>query len=113
MGRALAAKAEKFVKGSGNVFADLGLSNADELAIETELLRKIVDGLRSRDLSQRQAAKVLGIDHPKVSALMRGRIEGFSIARMFRLLNALDMDVEIRVRPKPRSRSHGRSSVAA
>jgi predicted XRE-type DNA-binding protein len=101
------------VKGSGNVFADLGLANADDLAIETELLRRIVDCLRSRALSQRQAAKVLGIDQPKVSALMRGHIEGFSIARMFRLLNALDMDVEIRVRPKPRSRSHARSRVAA
>jgi len=113
MGRAIARKPENFVKGSGNVFADLRLTNSDDLAVETELLRRIVDCLRARALSQRQAAKILGIDQPKVSALMQGRVEGFSVARMFRLLNALDMDVEIRVRPKPRSRSHARSRVAA
>ena len=113
MGRTTTGQPEKFVKSSGNVFADLRLPNADELAVETELLRRIVDCLRARGLSQRQAARILGIDQPKVSALMRGRVEGFSVARMFRLLNALDMDVEILVRPKPRSRAHGRSRVAA
>jgi predicted XRE-type DNA-binding protein len=77
MGRTTTGEPEKFVKGSGNVFADLRLPNADELAVETELLRRIVDCLRARGLSQRQAARILGIDQPKVSALMRGRVEGF------------------------------------
>jgi predicted XRE-type DNA-binding protein len=113
MGRAIARKPERFLKSSGNVFADLRLPNPDELAVETELLRRIVECLRARGLSQRKAANILGIDQPKVSALMRGRLEGFSVARLFRLLNALDMDVEIRVRPKPRSRPSARSMVAA
>jgi predicted XRE-type DNA-binding protein len=113
MGRAAARKTQEFINGSGNVFEDLGLANADELALETELLRRIINCLRARDLSQRQAGKILGIDQPKVSALMNGRVDGFSVTRLFRLLNALDMDVDIRVRPKPRTRSHARSKVAA
>jgi predicted XRE-type DNA-binding protein len=113
MGRAAARKTQEFINGSGTVFEDLGLANADELALETELLRRIINCLRARDLSQRQAGKILGIDQPKVSALMNGRVDGFSVTRLFRLLNALDMDVDIRVRPKPRTRSHARSKVAA
>jgi predicted XRE-type DNA-binding protein len=113
MGRATAGKPEEFVMGSGNVFEDLGLANAYELALETELLRRIIDCVRARNLSQRAAARILGIDQPKISALMNGRIEGFSVTRLFRLLNALDMDVDIRVRPKPKSRSRARSKVAA
>ena len=113
MGRATARKPREFIKGSGNVFEDLGLANADELALETELLRRIIECIRLRGMSQRQAAKLLGIDQPKVSALMNGRLDGFSVTRLFRLLNALDMDVDIRVRPKPKSRSHARSKVAA
>ncbi len=103
MGDASAREA-KWVKGSGNVFADLGFANADELAIETELLRRIVAIVHQRKLSQRAAARVLGIDQPKVCALMNGKTRGYSIARMIRFLAALDQDVEIRIRPKPRSR---------
>jgi predicted XRE-type DNA-binding protein len=107
------ARAEKWVKGSGNVFADLGFANADELAIETELLRRIVAIVHQRKLSQRAAARVLGIDQPKVCALMNGKTRGYSIARMIRFLAALDQDVEIRIRPKPRSRLRAVVRVAA
>lgn len=113
MGRAAPRKTQEFIKGSGNVFEDLGLGNPDELALETELLRRIIECVRVRRLSQRQAGKILGIDQPKVSALMNGRVNGFSVTRLFRLLNALDLDVNIRVHPKPRTRSHARSKVAA
>ena len=107
------ARAEKWVKGSGNVFADLGFGNADDLAIETELLRRIIAIIRERDLSQRAAARVLGIDQPKVCALMNGRTRGYSIARMIRFLAALDQDVEIRITPKPLSRKRAVVRVAA
>jgi predicted XRE-type DNA-binding protein/phage-related protein len=107
------SRAEKWVKSSGNVFADLGFANADELSVETELLRRIIAIVRERNLSQRAAARVLGIDQPKVCALMNGRTRGYSIARMLRFLAALDQDVEIRIRPKPRSRSRALVRVAA
>ena len=107
------ARAEKWVKSSRNVFADLGFANADELAIETELLRRIIAIVHQRKLSQRAAARVLGIDQPKVCALMNGKTRGYSIARMIRFLAALDQDVEIRIRPKPRSRPRAVVRVVA
>src|SRR3954462_6876595 len=84
---------------SGNVFADLGLKNPEELHAKAELVQRISDIIAERKLTQARAAKVLGIDQPKVSALLKGKLEGFSIDRLFRFLNALGRDVEISVRP--------------
>src|SRR3954453_20144730 len=84
---------------SGNVFADLGLKNPEELLAKAELVQRISDIIAERKLTQARAAKVLGIDQPKVSALLRGKLDGFSIDRLFRFLNALGRDVEISVRP--------------
>lgn len=89
---------------SGNVFADLGLPNPEEMLIKAELARQISEIIIQQHLTQIEAAELLGIDQPKVSALMRGKLTGFSIERLFRLLNALGRDVEIVVKPKPRSR---------
>ena len=88
---------EKWLKGSGNVFADLGFANAAELAIETELLRRIIAIIRERKLSQRAAARVLGVDQPKVCALMNGKTRGYSIARRIfsgRILRAQQFQAE-------------------
>jgi predicted XRE-type DNA-binding protein len=85
---------------SGNVFADLGLPNPDEMLVKAELARKISNAITARHITQAEAAELLGIDQPKVSALMRGRLTGFSLERMFRFLNAFEIDVEIRVKPK-------------
>jgi predicted XRE-type DNA-binding protein len=87
------------VESNGNVFADLGLKNPEELLAKAELVQRISDVIAERKLTQASAAKVLGIDQPKVSALLRGRLDGFSIERLFRFLNALGKDVEITVRP--------------
>src|SRR3954453_1653755 len=84
---------------SGNVFADLGLKNPEELLAKAELVQRISDIISERKLTQARAAKLLGIDQPKVSALLKGKLEGFSIDRLFRFLNALGRDVEISVRP--------------
>jgi predicted XRE-type DNA-binding protein len=84
---------------SGNVFADLGLNNSGEMLAKAELVRRICDIIAERKLTQTKAASLLGIDQPKISALMRGRLDGFSIDRLFRFLNALGRDVEIVVRP--------------
>jgi predicted XRE-type DNA-binding protein len=88
---------------SGNVFADLGLKNPEELLAKAELVQRIVDIIAERKLTQVRAAKLLGIDQPKVSALLRGKLDGFSTDRLFRFLNALGRDVEIVIRPAKHS----------
>lgn len=89
---------------SGNVFADLGIAEPEETLAKAELARRISRILRQRHLTQQQAADLLGIDQPKISALMRGRLAGFSLDRLLRFLTALDRDVEIVIKRKPRSR---------
>src|SRR4029078_13087819 len=84
---------------SGNVFADLGLKNPEELLAKAELVQRIAEIIAERKLTQGRAAKLLGVDQPKVSALLRGKLEGFSTDRLFRFLNALGRDVEIVIRP--------------
>lgn len=91
---------------SGNVFADLDLAEPEELLTKAELVRQICAAIRERGLAQAQAAEVLGVDQPKVSALLHGHLAGFSIERLLRFLLALDRDVEIAVRPKRADRAH-------
>lgn len=86
-------------QGSGNVFADLGLPNPDLALAKAELVQRIRDLLAERSLTQVEAAKLLGLDQPKVSALVRGRVAGYSIDRLFRFLNALGQQVEIKIKP--------------
>ncbi|ALB43341.1 MAG: helix-turn-helix domain-containing protein [Dolichospermum sp.] len=89
---------------SGNVFADLGLSNPEERLLKAELVRKISEIITNLNLTQVQAAEILGIDQPKVSLLIRGRLSGFSTDRLMNYLNKLGSDVEITVKPKPENR---------
>jgi predicted XRE-type DNA-binding protein len=89
---------------SGNVFADLELPDADELLAKAELARTIRRVIERRELTQTAAARLLGTTQPKVSDLFRGRLDGFSMERLYRFLNALGQDVRIVIRPKPRSR---------
>jgi predicted XRE-type DNA-binding protein len=85
--------------GSGNVFADLGVPRPDVALAKAKLVQQLRDAVTARGLTQAKAATLLGLDQPKVSALMRGRTDGFSIDRLFRFLNALGRHVEITVRP--------------
>jgi predicted XRE-type DNA-binding protein len=101
----------EFQMGSGNVFADLGRPDAEEMLVKAELVHQISSIVRHRHLTQVQTAEILGISQPKVSELLRGNLRGFSLERIARFLTALGRDVEIRVKPKPRSRSAGRMSV--
>lgn len=98
---------------SGNVFADLGLPDADELLAKARIVYRICDIIEERRLTQEQAAKILGVDQPKISALMRGKLSGISTDRLFRFLNALDRDVEIVIKKKPRSRPRAQVRVLA
>lgn len=95
----------EYTESSGNVFADLGLPDAAELQAKADLAIQISRIIEERGLTQAEAAEILGIDQPKVSALVRGRLSGFSMERLYRFLNALGRDIEIVVRPKPRTKS--------
>jgi predicted XRE-type DNA-binding protein len=96
---------------SGNVFADLGLPNPEELLAKATLVLKISEIIKGRHLSQAEAAKVLGTTQPKVSNLMNGRLQGFSMERLLRFLNALDRDVQIVVKRRSRSRKRAKFTV--
>ena len=97
--------------GSGNVFADIGLPEPDEELTKAQLASHIRQAIKRKRLTQVAAAAHMGIDQPKVSALLNGRLANFSSDRLMRLLTALGQDVEITVRAKPRSRAHGRIRV--
>jgi predicted XRE-type DNA-binding protein len=97
----------KVEKSSGNVYEDLGFTEASTELAKAELARRISEVIEQRGLTQAEAAKVLGVDQPKVSALARGRLGGFSTERLFKFLNALDREVEIVVRPVRRKHSAG------
>jgi predicted XRE-type DNA-binding protein len=87
--------------GSGNVYADLGYENPEEMLLKAQLVRLLSQAIKAKGLNQYQAAEVLGIDRPKVSALVRGQFWGYSLERLFRFLNAFDLDVEVSVKSKP------------
>ena len=99
----MSTKADHTV-GSGNVFADLGLPNAEEMLAKAELAQKITSVIARRRLTQAEAAKLLGVNQPKVSALKRGRLSGFSLERLVRFLILLGRDVEIVVKERRRPR---------
>jgi predicted XRE-type DNA-binding protein len=87
--------------GSENPFAALDLPDADVRLAKAELSRLIHRVLQERKLTQAQAATLMGIAQPDVSELVRGRVRRFSLERLERFLNALDLDVTIRVTPRP------------
>jgi predicted XRE-type DNA-binding protein len=109
----MSANTPEHTKSSGNVFEDLGFEDSDELLAKAALVAQIASVINHRHLTQEQAAKILGTGQPKVSALLAGKLDGFSIERLIRYLNALDRDVQILVSPKPRSRQRATVQVAA
>ncbi|WP_010598956.1 helix-turn-helix domain-containing protein [Rickettsiella massiliensis] len=103
----------ELTKSSGNVFSDIGLPNSDKYLAKAELARQINHIISKRSLKQIDAAKVLGVDQPKISSLSCGRLDDFSIERLIDFLNKLDRDVEIIVKKKPTKRKdHGHLLVA-
>jgi predicted XRE-type DNA-binding protein len=104
---------ESISRGTGNVFADLGFPDAGERQAKRRLAYALNQVLDRRQLSQAEAAKVLGVSQPKISALRNYKLAGFSVERLMNLLTALDQDIEITIRKKPRSRKVARISVVA
>jgi predicted XRE-type DNA-binding protein len=93
------------------VFADLALPEPEEELTKAQLASHIRQIIKRRRLTQISAAALMGIDQPKVSALLNGRVANFSSERLMRLLTALGHDVEIVVSTKPRNRARGRIKV--
>jgi predicted XRE-type DNA-binding protein len=95
---------------SGNVFADLGLPNSDELMLKAELASQIDDLISARQLTETEAAELLGVDRSTLSALRRSKLSAFSTECLFRFLNALGSNVEIRIiadsKPNVQAQTH-------
>lgn len=95
-----------------NIFADLGLEDADEMVTRSDLMSEVVNLIQKSGLTQREIAEILGISAPKVSALMTGKINDFSNETLINYLALLGCNVEIRITPKHRvSRSVKRGGV--
>ncbi len=99
-------------RSSGNVFADLGVPDAEAHLVKAELVSRIDEIVRRRRLTQARAAQLLGLSQPDVSRLLRGHFRDFSVERLLRLLMTLGRDVEIVIR-KPRTRRRGRLRIDA
>jgi len=99
-------------QGSTNALADLGFDDAEEVSIKVQIAVRINEIVKKRHLKQTDAAALLGVGQPKVSALKNYQLDGFSIERLFGFLTCLDRDVEIVIRKKSRSRGKGRVIVA-
>ena len=101
--------ARDYLKGSGNVFADLALPHPEQELLKARLTLQIYRNIKARHLTQAQAGEILGIKQPHVSLLVRNRSGNFSVERLMDFLTALGHDVEIRVRRT--RRPHGQMSV--
>jgi predicted XRE-type DNA-binding protein len=98
--------------GSGNVFADLGVAEPEEELAKAQPASHIRAAIGRRKLTRAQAAALMGLDQPKVAALMNGRLTGFSSDRLLRCLTALGQDVDIVVRGRAKGDAHRRLRVA-
>ena len=101
----------KLEESSGNVFADLAIDMPEEMLAKARIAQLIVQIVTKSHMTQKEAAEVLGLTQPKVSLIMNGRLEGFSLERLIMTMTALDRDVEIRIRKKPRTREHAHLNV--
>jgi len=106
-------KAIPVIRGSGNVFADLGFGQPEEELTKAKLASLIRQVIERNHLTQVSAGELMGIDQPKVSALLNGRLSNFSSERLMRLLTALGQDVKITVKAKPLGRERARIQVVA
>lgn len=100
-----------FEESSGNVYADLGLADAEEMLVKAQLASKIGEIIKSRRWTQQQAADVLGMTQPKLSNLVRGQFRGVSEAKMLECLAKLGRDIKIVVGPARRSTKPGHVEV--
>lgn len=97
--------------GSGNVYADLGYEDSDEMLVKAQLVSKIAEIIQRKGFTQVEAAKLLGLTQPKVSAMLRGQFRGFSERKLIDCLTSLGRDVQIVIREAPQRRTGGKLTV--
>ena len=102
----------EFEQSSGNMFADLGLPDADKLQIKSGLVGEISNAIRKLELTQEQAARRMGIVQPKVSGMLRGDFSGLSERKLMDCLNRLGYDIEIHVKPTGHPVGHLKLAIA-
>jgi predicted XRE-type DNA-binding protein len=107
-----AAKTVEIELSSGNVFADLGLPNAEQLKIKSGLVIEIARAVRRLGLTQAEAARQMGISQPKVSGLMRGDFANLSESKLMECLNRLGYDIEIKLTPADEPVGHRTLAIA-
>ncbi len=105
-------RAARVEEGSSNVYADLGYANSEGMLVKAELTAKIAEIIRRKALTQTDAARILGLTQPKVSALLKGQFRGISEHRLLECLTRLGRDVHIVIKPAPRSRTNGRLTLS-
>ena len=98
-------------EGSGNVYRDLGFPDSDEMLVKAQLVSKIREIIRSKGLTQMEAAKILGLPQPKLSGILRGQFRGVSERKLIDCLTRLGRDVEIVVKDTSRRRAGGKLTV--
>jgi predicted XRE-type DNA-binding protein len=101
--RKATSRGEKVQTSSGNVFTDLGFADSEERLLKAKLAGKIAQLIAERTWTQSQTAERIGLDQPKVSRLLRGQLSGFSVDRLFAVLNRLGHSVEVRISAKARA----------
>lgn len=105
-------KAKKnFTESSGNVFADLEIKEPEEMMAKAQIVYHISQIISHRHMTQKEAAEQLGLTQPKVSNIMAGRLEGFSLEKLISLMMKLNRDVEIVIKKKPRTREQANLNV--
>lgn len=98
-------------EGSGNVFADLGFPDAEERLFKAQLTFEIAQLIKKKGMTQAEVARRTGLDQPKVSRLLNGRLPGFSLDRLIAILNRLGHSVEVRISVKERAPEKSRTRV--
>ncbi len=105
-------KKSEFFEGSGNVYADLGIENAEEMQAKAKLAAEIHRIMKDRGLTQQKTAKLLGTTQAKMSDVVRGQFHSFTIDRLLKMLLDLGQDVQITYRPKQKSHDHASLTVS-
>jgi len=95
---------ERWYRGSGNVFADIGVPNPELALLKAQVAIAIEQAIDRKGITQREAGDVMGIPSSKVSNIVCGRIRGYSLDRLFTYLQKLDVDIEVKMKAKPKRR---------
>ena len=101
----------KIHRGSGNVFEDIGVAHPERVLARAQVMSRITELIKERDLTQKAAGELLDLPQSKVSCLMSGKLSMFSLEHLFELLNALDRDVEIIIKPKTKQEKFATTQV--